>query len=611
MENLETDPEQISEDWIEEIADLTETDKFDLNHLSYEAAVSRLHLTDYQYYQLQLYLELYGEMVSVYELEAVEGFTHEDFQRLAPYIRIASSVRKLHFFKNFFKRGKSNLWIRYGQTLEKAVGYDKSQTRHYAGSPMRLNFRYAFNTQDKLFIKVAGEKDAGEQFFRGKQRQGFDFYSGSIGLQNMGLFKTVVLGDFRLNLGQGLVAGASLLSGKGFEVNGVRKFQTAVHAIAPTNESTFLRGGAIVLGKTKTVGTLFGGKRVGADGIAFGGDILYRHALFKIGLRVTSTLQGRQNDRLQPYQLFSQEEDKTFNGGMDYQVIVKKQLLFGEVAVNKSGKIGVLQGAVLTLAPVAKLAVLLRYYDKAFTAPLGKAFGSLSKNSGETGCYVVGQYILSKKWEMNFYFDYYRLLWLSYRTDAPVDGSDVGLSVLYRISRNNALSFKYLWKSKAENQSQTFYYKTPRERHRHKIRLTLTQQPFPFFKAVTEIQWQLNRYPVSSASYQGLLLMQDLAFDFPKCNAAVRFRIAYFDTDRYEERLYAYEHDVYYAFTIGSYYYRGVRAYLVLRYRYRWLTLWLRLARTCYLDRTGIGSGLDKIGKPHKTDIRLQIMFNF
>ena len=110
--------------------------------------------------------------------------------------------------------------------------------------------------------------------------------------------------------------------------------------------------------------------------------------------------------------------------------------------------------------------------------------------------------------------------------------------------------------------------------------------------------------------YKGILLFQDAAITLEKPDLSIRARFAFFDTDRYDERLYAYEDDVYYAFTIGSYYYRGVRNYLVVRYRYRWLTVWLRYAITCYLDRKTIGSGLNQIDKPHKSEVKAQIMFS-
>ena len=95
-----------------------------------------------------------------------------------------------------------------------------------------------------------------------------------------------------------------------------------------------------------------------------------------------------------------------------------------------------------------------------------------------------------------------------------------------------------------------------------------------------------------------------------KPDLSIRARFAFFDTDRYDERLYAYEDDVYYAFTIGNYYYKGIRGYIVLRYKYKWLSAWLRVSRTEYLDRKVISSGLNQIDKPHKSEVKAQIMFS-
>ena len=116
---------------------------------------------------------------------------------------------------------------------------------------------------------------------------------------------------------------------------------------------------------------------------------------------------------------------------------------------------------------------------------------------------------------------------------------------------------------------------------------------------------------MQKAHYQGLLLYQDAAIQISKPDIVLHLRIAYFDTDRYDERLYAYEDDLYYAFTIGSYYYKGIRGYIVFRYKHKWFSAWLRLAQTYYIDRTTISSGLTEIQRPHKTEIKLQTMFSF
>ena len=130
-------------------------------------------------------------------------------------------------------------------------------------------------------------------------------------------------------------------------------------------------------------------------------------------------------------------------------------------------------------------------------------------------------------------------------------------------------------------------------------------------KLKTELNWIRNQYPVCREHYAGLLLYQDISLTFAEPDISLHARVAYFDTDRYDERLYAYENDVYYAFSIGSYYYKGVRGYFVVRYKYKWLSIWLRLAHTYYIDRQVISSGLTQIDKPHKTEVKVQVMCNW
>ncbi|MBL0144814.1 MAG: hypothetical protein IPP48_02690 [Chitinophagaceae bacterium] len=62
---------------------------------------------------------------------------------------------------------------------------------------------------------MLGEKDAGEQFFKGNQKQGFDFYSTHLFARNIGIVKALALGDFTVNMGQGLTQWQSLAFKKG------------------------------------------------------------------------------------------------------------------------------------------------------------------------------------------------------------------------------------------------------------------------------------------------------------------------------------------------------------------------------------------------------------
>ncbi len=605
------DDENISADDLLEELEALGTSKPNLNKLDYEVAIRLLKLSDYQYYQLQLYLENYGTLSSIYELDGMDGFGQKERERLEQLVVVAPAPESSSFFKDFFKKGKSKLLVRYQQILERQAGYDTSRATHYDGSPIRAMFRYSFETQNKFSLKISGEKDPGEQFFKGKQRYGFDFYSGSASIKDIGILKHTVIGDYRLNFGQGLVLGSSLLSGKGGGVESVRRFGTGIRAIAPTSEGDFLRGTAVTLGHTNVQGTLFAGRSFGSTNNALGADFSFRRKLFRVGARFAAYSRTDTSGTSIAERFTSSWKPTGFNVGADYQAILFKHLIFGELAFNQDGALGLLQAAVFNITPILKIAAIFRHYGKRYTNPLGHAFGSNSQNAGEMGFYLTGNYILSRRITLDFFADYYRLTKLTYRTDAPIQGLDLGISGLINLHRNSNLQLKYTFRDKPENNGESTYYKEIKEHRRHKLRLIWSNTPLPNLKLKTELDWIRNQYPMSREHYTGLLLYQDIGITFNKPDIALHTRVAYFDTDRYDERLYAYENDVYYAFSIGSYYYKGVRGYFVVRYKYKWLSIWLRLAHTYYIDRQIISSGLTQIDKPHKTEVKVQVMCNW
>ena len=161
------------------------------------------------------------------------------------------------------------------------------------------------------------------------------------------------------------------------------------------------------------------------------------------------------------------------------------------------------------------------------------------------------------------------------------------------------------------NSSEEPHYHRLQEQQQHRVRILWQYNPLKNVTCKSGIIWKTTSYKQTRERFQGLLLYQDLAVNCWKERISIHARIAYFNTDRYDERLYAYEDDVYYAFTIGSYYYQGIRGYLVLRFKYRFFALWLRIGQTYYLDRQVVSSGLTQINKPHKTEIRLQTSWSW
>lgn len=615
--------------------------KVNLNSLSAEVAFKFLHFSDYQYYNLMSYLSEYGDMVSVWELNAVEGFSFEEVRNLQALVMVEPVRQKSAFFKNFFRKSKNSLLLRYGQVLERSSGYDKSQMKHYLGSPFRLAFKYQFSTQDKLAIAVSGEKDAGEQFFKGAQKYGFDFYSAYLCLKNIGILKKLVIGDFKLDLGQGLVAGSALMSGKGGGVGAVRHFAGMIKSVAPLNEGTALRGVAMTVGNYSYSGTVFAAyrqydgnrimdedsnkvfegslnssgyhrtaveqnKRDNLRAWVMGGDFLYRGRIFRIGARAVYTLfDAEVLPTGRPYQQYAFSGKGVFNASVDYQLIVKKMVLFGEVGMSGNGGWALIQGATYELSPGASFAFVGHYYDKKYTSLHGISSGS---SQGEWGLYLTSRIVLSPRVDLDFFYDYSKYTWLRYRLDAPEESMLTGLNLAVSIGRKGKLGLKYQYKKKYKNHQEDVYVYGIKPFHSSKIRLIWECQPLDFLKLKTEADYIINHSKPLSYKHDGVLLYQDAGIEVGYTGLGFHLRIAFFDTDTYEERLYAYENDLYYSFTINAHYDKGWRAYLLVHYAYKCLHFWVRLSQTYYLNKEEIGSGMDLIQGKHKTELKMQIM---
>ena len=91
-----------------------------------------------------------------------------------------------------------------------------------------------------------------------------------------------------------------------------------------------------------------------------------------------------------------------------------------------------------------------------------------------------------------------------------------------------------------------------------------------------------------------------------KCN------IAWFKTDSYQSRIYAYENNVLYGYSFPSFMGEGWRTYLNLSWKpLNGLTCYLKGGFTVYPDREVIGSGVTKVEGNKLYDLALQLRFTF
>jgi hypothetical protein len=92
-------------------------------------------------------------------------------------------------------------------------------------------------------------------------------------------------------------------------------------------------------------------------------------------------------------------------------------------------------------------------------------------------------------------------------------------------------------------------------------------------------------------------------------NFALNGRFSWFKTDGYNSRLYAYENDVLYAFSIPALYGKGIRTYLNFRQNFtEKLTLWLKVAAT---HRFSEVEGENTTEAITKSELKVQLRYQF
>ena len=304
----------------------------------------------------------------------------------------------------------------------------------------------------------------------------------------------------------------------------------------------------------------------------------------------------------------------TDNNGLSasYSWTVGNATVFGEAGRSSSGGVGQLHGVVASVSARVDVALLVRDYAPDFHAAYGNTFGEATNPINERGTYFGVKVRPFSRWEMSAYYDRFRFPWLRYRVDAPNTGGDEWLvRVLYRPDKITTLYAQLRTERKdrdlpAAATSAPGTFDRPAQGTRRNGVLYAAFKPSTKLELRSRLQFSSYQQETQPRT-NGFLLAQDLNFNLGR-RLALDTRFAIFDTDNYDNRQYAYESDVLYAFSIPALSGRGTRTYGVLRYTVsRHLDVWLRAARTFYHDKQDVGSGLEEISGPRRTDVRVQV----
>lgn len=613
----------------------------DLNAVSSEELQVIPGVTPFIAQSIVNYRERIGRFSSVAVLSAVDGMTRKLYSHLRKYVCVDGSTQRIGF----------TMRSRAIRDLQERKGF---QDGTYSNSPFKSYNRFVAEYSAKVEAGLLFEKDAGEQRLN-------DFTAGYVELKDLAFVSEAVLGDYILEVGQGIALWRSNGFSKGSEVvYPVKKIGRTVQPYLSSDENKFLRGGAATVRFSEFEATAFysnnrldasfdtlGGiksfdisglhrtqseldRQDAAREILFGGRIGFHKAnIRQLGLTyyVSSfdkdvaagrlfQFQGRDNNML----------------SLDYDVNFKNVNVFGEWARSYTGAVGGITGVLVRFDPVhgssldgangdpgrtiVDMALVVRNYPKDFISLHGFGFG---ENNGDTqnefGIYTGVKIRATQFVEISAYYDQFKFPWQTYFNPLPTSGNDALVQTVFTIQRGLEVTIRYKNESKEDVQG------TLDDLGREVKRLTdRTQQNFRVgvsFDVSERVRLRGRaelvdvQYDLYGQNGKGYLLYQDVRVN-PTESLTLDGRLVFFDTDSYDTRLYEYESDIRGVSYNPGLYGKGRRLYLVAHYKVLgFLELSAKYAQT-FLDGVKVvGSGEDTIRGDIASRISLQMEFKW
>ncbi|UCS95603.1 helix-hairpin-helix domain-containing protein [Echinicola marina] len=635
----------------------------DLNQCNADELQSLYILSPLQVHNFMRHRDTFGKILSIYELQSIPDFNVSIIKKLMPFIsinpntgqKVTNLPQRMFTEKTayFIYRVKTNLETRKGFTPPDTLGNGRLTSR-YLGSPESQYLRFRTQHSKDFSFGFTLDKDAGESFqWKPRTQQyGFNFFSYHLSLYNKGNWKTITIGDYQAQFGQGLIFGAGFSVGKGAEtITTTRRSSTGIKPYTSAMESGYFRGlsatyakgnleGSIILShvhrdaslewpdstneRSKYIKSLpeSGYHRTPTE-IAqkansweqnLGGNLSYISTNKNLQIGINSLATKFKYPYLRQSQIYNAFE---FRGQFNhihsayFSFNHQNHFLFGEGAISKSSGKAFVLGIMSSLNEHLDLVFHIRDFGRKFHSFYGNAFSEGSRPINEKGIYLGLHYQPKRNWKWSGYIDQFRFPWLKYRSYSASSGYEWLQRITYSNRKKLSIYFQIREEQKDRNitanmnEMPAYQIATGKKRN---FTLNLDQNIGKNYSTRTRIQW--SSFDFDEKKTTGFAIAQDFNAAFGKWKYSGR--IALFDTEDYDNRQYIYEKNVLWAFSIPSYYGQGMRYYLLSQFKAsRKLNIWLRWSRSIYTDRETIGSGLQEVKGNTLSDITFQVRYQF
>ena len=540
---------------------------------------------------------------SLYELRLIHSLADYDIRNLLPFVRIGSTEKEKMYAREVFHYAQHELLTRVdARNIESFEGTD----------PMYGQLRYRFNYKRRVVFGLQLRRPAGS---KASDLQ----YNAYVQLKDIGPMHTIVAGSFQASFGQGLVLAPVFRTGKssyvqsvGMANNGLRYYSSAdgeglqgaggtyrhvfsphtrldvsaLYSIKKANDSTLhhLVGANMTLRHRKVEVQLTAIENIWSDSIRPYRNSAYNQHYFRGTRQAVIGASVRYNHGW--FDLFgelatAQNYDRSTSHNTPYTLHPTPYTLHPTPStLSPRWGFGTIIGSRFYPTDGVALTALYRYYSPYFDNAQGYAFSESSRIGDENGGYIGFDVTRWKGIRWSGYADIFSFSGPKYGIPQfPTLGYDAMTEIRFNIPHHT---------SNIQHHTSNITFRL-RAREKGDLAIYSTRLQYDWQQGAWSLRSTAEANLTSSYGYS---IYQDIAYDFAQSGLSVRgkvlplslrLRVQWFDARKWDNRIYTYEHDVLYAFSIPAVYGLGGRAYLCLRWQAMdKLALYLRVSETIY-----------------------------
>lgn len=559
---------------------------------------------------------LKGRLDSLRDIEGVIG--REKAAAIAPYIAFDDPVA----LRKAVRKDEAATGSYYSRLSFDTTPRDGLSNGRYPGDNFKIYNRLQADYAN-FHVSLVHDKDIGEPDVA-------DFVSLSLSASDIGIVRQAVLGNYRLNFGQGLLVGQSRFMSKGSAPsNSVRLGSKRLSAYGSSSEYGFFQGAAAtvdlnpfevtgfysankvdaVINKKTAMITSFDEsgyhrtmtERKRKDNVTetvYGASVLCRFTSGQVSAKAGAT--WLRYDYGEPFEAFAGERGTSSLGSIEADVTAGKLGLFGEAAWSEKpeGKISWIAGAEYPLLPGVNLQLAVRDYSHGYYSPFAGAFAERGEGgSNEQGVYAGVDARISKQVSLGAYYDRFRFPVLDDHTPFASDGYDTRIFLDYRQSADLVWSLQYQHRYKEEQKNQgtsssPVWTALPKVMDRLRLDCDIDASRRLQLRTRGEVKQVVRHYLAGDETYYGWLVYQQANYRAGRFSLKGRFTM--FHTDDYDAAVYVYEDDLPLVFNSTAFSGRGKALFLVASWDVtRNLKLAGKFETTWFDDRDVFGSNKD------------------